>query len=106
MQREQRILSLKQLLQNEPEDVFLNYVLGIEYAAINKLTEAKDQFITVINLDPQYIAAYYQIGKVFEKENDKEAALNYYRTGALNAKEQNNNKPLAEFEEAIFLLED
>jgi tetratricopeptide (TPR) repeat protein len=106
MDQGKRIDSLLELLKTEPNDVFLNYVLGIEYAAIGKIEEAKDQFIKVILLDGNYIAVYYQMGKLFEKANDTVAAIDYYKKGAQKAKEQNNNKSLNEFNEAIFLLED
>jgi tetratricopeptide (TPR) repeat protein len=106
MEQGKRIDSLLELLKTETNDVFLNYVLGIEYAAIGKTDEAKDQFIKVILLDENYIAVYYQMGKLFEKANDTAAAIDYYKKGAQKAKEKGDRKSAGEFEEAIFMLED
>ena len=106
MEQGKRIDSLLELLKSESNDVFLNYVLGIEYASIGKMEEAKVQFVKVLILDENYIPVYYQIGKLFEKANDVTAAIDYYKKGAQKCKEQKNTKSLSEFEEAIFLLED
>jgi hypothetical protein len=66
MQRSARIDALKRMLETEPMDLFTNYALGIEYANDSEaLLVAQEQFKKVIDLDSDYIAAYYQLGKLF-----------------------------------------
>lgn len=107
MERLGRIGMLEGMLKQEPEDLFLNYALGIEYSNdLATVTLSEIQFKKVLDLDPKYLAAHYQLGKLFESLADKEQALHYYKTGLAIAKEKKDLKSAGEFNEAIFLLED
>lgn len=107
MERSGRIDVLKNMLQQEPNDLFANYALGIEFLNnVDTLGEAEKQFKKTLTLDPNYIAAYYQLGKLFESQSNIAEALNYFRSGLEKARLQKNNKSINEFNEAIFLLED
>ncbi|MCE3260219.1 MAG: hypothetical protein K0S12_1860 [Bacteroidetes bacterium] len=106
MDRLSRIDMLVELLKKEPDDVFLIYALGIEYVAELDLKEAEEKFKRVLSLDENYIAAYYQLGKLFESQLMNEEALKYFRIGLEKAIEQKNNRSVNEFKEAIFMLED
>jgi tetratricopeptide (TPR) repeat protein len=105
MDKIDRIEALLKMLQNEPKDVFLNYSLGIEYVASGTLDLAQEQFLKVLDLEENYIPAYYQLGKLWEQKQDIENSLNYYRKGLQFAMQQKNNKSANEFREAIFMLE-
>ncbi len=106
MDRLGRIDMLIALLAKEPNDVFLNYALGLEYVAELSLAEAELQFKKAIALDPNYFTAYYQMGKLLEAQLKNEKALEYFKEGLTKAAEQKNNKAINEFNEAIFMLED
>lgn len=106
MDRLGRIDMLRELLGKEPEDIFLNYALGLEYVAELALNDAEKQFKKVLELDPEYIAVYYQMGKLFESQLKNEEALHYFKAGLSKAISQKNNKAVNEFNEAIFMLED
>lgn len=94
------------MLKNEPNDLFLNYALGIEYVAELSLQDAELQFKKTLALDENYIAAYYQLGKLFESQLKNADALQYFKLGLQIAKKQKNNKAINEFGEAVFMLED
>jgi len=100
-----RVDMLLDLLENDPGDLFLNYALGIEYASALKAQEAETQFKRVLELDENYIAAYYQLGKLFEAQTKNSEALAYYKAGLEKAREK-KDKSVHEFEEAVFMLED
>lgn len=106
MDRLSRIDMLIDLLKKEPEDIFLNYALGIEYIAELSLVDAERQFKKVLEMNPDYIPCFYQLGKLFESQLKNEDALTYYKAGLQKAVEQKNNKAINEFNEAIFMLED
>src|SRR5689334_18189207 len=107
MNREVRIKMLMNELEKEPADLFINYALGLEYANdLNTVADAESQFKIVLGIDPNYIPAYYQLGKLFETVLRKPEALQCLKTGLEKAKEQKNSKAIKEFNEAIFLLED
>lgn len=103
----ERIHMLKSMLESEPQDLFLNYALGMEYLNdSSNLTQAKTQFQLVLGLNSEYVPAFYQLGKLCELIQQKTEAMNYYQKGMHLAKLQKNNKAVNEFGEAIFMLED
>lgn len=107
MERASRIDMLKSMLEKEPEDQFLNFALGLEFANdVATVEEAEQQFKQVLARDRDYIPAYYQLGKLYESTLKPSEALEIYLLGLKKAKEQKNNKAVNEFSEAIFLLED
>ena len=106
MDRLRRIEMVNKLLEKEPDDIFLNYSLGLEYVAELNLPEAEKLFKKVLALDNNYIAAYYQLGKLYESQTKNAEALIYFKEGLTKAKELKNNKAINEFGEAVFMLED
>lgn len=57
------IEQLETLLAAEPDDVFLNFGLAMQYAQANRIEEAVRQFTRVVSLDPKHTAAYSQWAK-------------------------------------------
>jgi len=106
LERTDRIHTLLDLLEKEPADLFLNYALGLEYVAQSDFIAAESQLKKVIALDENYIAAYYQLGKLFESQLKNPEAIGYYTTGLEKAKVKKDHKAINEFGEAIFMLED
>lgn len=107
MERGSRIDSLKSMLVNEPHDLFLNFALGLEYLTKSEtIGLAEQQFKLVLNYDVNYLAAYYQLGKLLESSERKAQAIELFQQGLTIAKQQKNNKAVNEFSEAIFMLED
>lgn len=95
------------MLLKEPDDLFLNFALGLEYSNdTDTITLAEQQYKTVLSHNSNYIAAYYQLGKLYESTLKKTEALDVYIIGLKKAKEQKNNKAVNEFSEAIYMLED
>lgn len=106
MDQKGRMNSLLDMLKSEPDDLFLNYALGTEYTVISNFAEAEKQFKKVIGLDEGYIAAYYQLGKLFEAQSKTDDAISYYKAGLEKARVKKDNKAINEFGEAIFMLEE
>lgn len=106
MSRTTRVEMILTMLKNEPNDLFLNYSLGLEYFADKDFEKAEESFKKTLTIESDYIPAFYQLGKLFEAQNKTEDALAFYNKGLAFAKEQKNNKAINEFGEAIFMLED
>ncbi len=100
-----RLAQLKNMLELEPNDLFLNYSLGLENMAQSNIIEAEFQFKKALDLNPDYIPAYYQLGKLFEIKNNEKQAILFFKNGLEKAKSVKDFKTINEFEEAIFLLE-
>ncbi len=94
------------MLLKEPNDVFLNYALAMEHLSTEEWKEADLQFKKVLNINPNYLPCFYQLGQVNEKLDNIDIALTYYKQGVEQAKSQNNTKALGELNEAIWMLED
>lgn len=94
------------MLEKEPDDVFLNYALAMEHLATSDYTDAEVQFKKVLEINPSYLPCFYQLGQVHEKLGNNEMALTYYIQGVKLAQSQNNKKALGELNEAIWMLED
>ena len=106
MDRHSRKDMLLMMLEKEPDDVFFNYVLVIEFIGENKLVEAEKQFLKTLTLSAEYLPCYYQLGLNAEKLNKKNEALEHYSKGLEIAKKQKNKKAIHEINEAITLLEE
>ena len=106
MDRLNRIDMLLAMLEKEPDDIFLNYALGTEYVGELDVVQAEFQFKKVLQMEPNYIAAYYQLGKLFESQLKNTEALHFFKLGLEKAKVAKNNKAINEFGEAIFMLEE
>ena len=57
------IEQLEKLLAAEPNDVFLNFGLAMQYVQGGRTEDALTQFARVVELDPRHIAAYQQWAK-------------------------------------------
>lgn len=106
MERINRIEALLSMLQTEPQDIFLNYSLGLEYSANNNFSLAEEQLKKTLGIKPDYIPAFFHLGKIYEQNKNVTEALACYKQGLEFAKEQKNNKAANELSEAIFMLED
>ena len=107
MSSENRKKNILKMLESEPDDVFLNYALAIEHLnSISTLSQAAEQLKKVLRLDPQYVAAFYQLGKVYEATGNIPEALRYFNEGLTVAESKKDKKAAGEFRDAIFLLED
>jgi len=94
------------MLLKEPNDVFLNYALAMEYLANNDLEPAEAQLQKTLSIDPAYLPCFYQLGQIWEKMGDNDKALSFYKQGLALAKLQDNRKAQGEISEAIWMLED
>ena len=107
MKRLGRIEMLEKMLETEPQDLFLNYALGLELVNdISTVADAESQFRIVLDLDPNYIPAYYQLGKLFESLMRNPEAKEFYERGLDVARRKSDTKSVNEFEEALFLLDE
>jgi len=101
--RKEQILNM---LEGEPNDVFLNYALAMEFVSTNELKKADEQLKKVLSIKADYLPCFYQLGQLNEKLGNNDIALTFYKQGVDLAKSQNNNKALGELNEAIWMLED
>lgn len=101
-----RIEQIEEFLKEDPIDSFMNYALALEYIKENELDSAIEQLVKTKEIDPDYKAVYYQLGKVYESIGENEKALESYSLGMNLTKNDPNRKTYMELKEAYNLLLD
>ncbi len=96
-----RLENLKKMLQDDPQDTFARYALGLEYISAGDNENARDIFEELRVLDPNYVATYYQLGKVYELLGDENEARKVYEKGVYVAASQGDDHTKQELEQAI-----
>lgn len=101
-----RIEALRGFLSEDPDDSFSRYALAIEYGKLGQEADAIREFETVIDKDPDYVATYYQLGKVFERIGRIEDAEKTYRAGITVAGRAGDGHTKEELQAALEALAD
>ena len=96
-----RIKQIKTILNDTPDDEFLNYALATEYVSIGKLQYALKLFNKLLAQSPLYFATYYHLGKLYEKLNDPTRAQKTYEDGLIITKKLNENHAYSELRAAL-----
>jgi len=100
-----RLKMIEQMLETNPKDSFLHYVAALEHQKIGDLNQAIKILRSIIKNDPNYLASYYQLGKMLEEKGKVEEAIEVYKSGKEVAKKQSEMKTLGELSEALMLLD-
>lgn len=95
-----RLSKLLHFLEVEPNDSFILYALATEYNAINDTKNAFHYYLKLINDHPGYVGTYYHLGKLYEKENQKQEAVSIYQQGMLMAKTKRDMHAFSELQGA------
>ena len=93
-------------------DAKLQYNKGIDFYKLGQFEESANCFKRAIDLDPNYIDAYYNLGSILEYLNQKEAALSVFKQIILRKPEDYEavyktavlSKNLGEYEKAKMYL--
>ncbi len=96
-----RLLKLLELQAQNPEDLFNTYAVAMEYLSLQENVKAKLLFETVIQIDKNYVPAYYQLGLLLIKQNNEVDALYVFEKGHEQAKIKNDARAIREFKAAI-----
>ena len=96
----QRIEKIKDFLRQSPDDCFLNHALALEYIKLGNEAAAKELFEKNLKNDPDYIATYYHLGKLKERQGKEPEAIALYETGMEKAKTAGDNHSYNELQAA------
>ncbi len=101
-----RVEKLLQYLQQMPLDNFLRHALALEYIKLEKDNEARILFESILKESPGYIGSYYHLGKLLERNNEKQLAIEWYEKGMAEAKIANDqhayNELQAAYEDLVY----
>ena len=96
-----RLEQLQEFLEQNPSDPFLKYCLALEYQGNNDDGNARSIFEELLSVNPQYLATYYQLGKLYERVGNNELAIKTFEAGKIVARDQKDNHTLSELQSAL-----
>ncbi|MGZ3846286.1 MAG: tetratricopeptide repeat protein [Flavisolibacter sp.] len=82
-----RISKLKEFLESNESDSFIQHALALEYVKAGDDAEARRLFEKLLLQNEDYLGTYYHLGKLLERNDEKQNALRWYEKGMLKAKE-------------------
>lgn len=101
-----RISKLKEYLEANPTDSFLQHALALEYIKIGNDEDARRLFEEILNREPGYIGSYYHLAKLLERMEQTDEAIAVYEKGMEEAKKEGDNHAFGElrgaYEELTF----
>lgn len=100
-----RMEMIEEMLVKNPDDTFLNYAAALEHKKNKQPKKAIRIFKKIINQDPDYLATYYQLGKLLEEVGKTSEAIAVYKKGRELARKTKDIKATGELSEALMLLD-
>ena len=101
-----RLEQLHNFLTASPDEPFILFALAKEYEKANDLPQALTYYVQLRATTPQYVGLYYHLGKLFEKIEQPEKAMEVYKTGMTVAKQEKDMHAYSELAGAKMNLGD
>ena len=95
-----RVEKLKEFLQENPADSFVQHALALEYIKAGDDGAAQKLFEDILQREPTYVGSYYHLAKLFERNGNNEAAVKWYEKGMEEAKKAGENHSYNELRSA------
>ncbi len=95
-----RIEKLKDFLQENPQDSFVQHALALEYIKAGDDSTAQKLFEEILQREPEYIGSYYHLAKLFERRGNIEMAIKWYEKGMEEAKKAGESRTYNELRSA------
>ena len=95
-----RIEKLKEFLEQNPADSFVQHAMALEYIKAGDDTTAQNLFEDILQREPSYVGSYYHLAKLFERNGNNEAAIKWYEKGMEEAKKAGQNHAYSELRSA------
>ncbi|MDP6542278.1 MAG: hypothetical protein QF444_06300 [Phycisphaerales bacterium] len=80
-----RLSQLRNLLDKDPHDAFCMYAIAMEYSKNRNQTEAIAWFDRTLEVDPQYIYAWFHKARAQELSGDTKGAKETLKIGIMQA---------------------
>jgi len=91
-----RIEKLRQYLEENPSDSFLQHALALEHVKLGEEEKAEDLFREILTREPGYVGSYYHLAKLYERMGKTEDAIRTYERGMEEAKKAGDNHAFGE----------
>jgi Tfp pilus assembly protein PilF len=81
-----RIEKLKEFLQANPKDSFVQHALALEYIKLGNDGEARILFENILDRESGYVGSYYHLAKLLERIGENDSAIKICEKGLVEAK--------------------
>ena len=88
-----RLDALKTMAEKKPDDAMIHYGLGTEYRKAGDNLNAAEAFRTVVRVNPDYTAAYQELGSILLDLDERDEARRVFEQGILVADRTGAWKP-------------
>jgi len=95
-----RVEKLKEFLEQDPADSFVQHALALEYMKAGDDAAAQKLLEDILQREPSYVGSYYHLAKLFERNGNNEAAIKWYEKGMEEAKKAGENHAYNELRSA------
>jgi len=95
-----RLNKLLAFLVTEPNDPFILYALATEYNTLNDTEQAFHYYLKLVAEHPLYVGTYYHLGKLYQKVQQEDKAIEIYQLGMQRAREKGDRHAFSELQGA------
>lgn len=99
-----RIEQLSAHLAAFPQDDFAKYAIAMEWGNMENWENARLHFEELLANNPNYVGAYYHLGRVLEELGEDDTAEAVYKKGITIATQQGNTHAAGELRGALDML--
>ena len=100
-----RLKSLLELYDKDPNDSFISYGIALEYISREDYQKAEKYLSSLLKSDPDYVPAYMQLAQIKEKLSCFDEAAVLYKKGIKAARDQGETHAANEMEGFLNELE-
>ncbi len=93
-----RVAALKEVLAENPNDAFARYGLAMEYSKAGDVAGALAEFKTVLEHNPDYVAAYQMAGQMLVSSGRIEEAAKMFQDGIACARRIGDQHAVSEMQ--------
>ncbi len=104
MNDSERVAMLKEVLAANPNDAFARYGLAMEYSKAGDIDAALAEYKRVIEVNPDYTAAYQMAGQMLALAGRSEEARQMLEAGIACARRAGNLHAVSEMQGMLDLL--
>ncbi len=97
----QRRQKIEEMLQLEPQDIFLRYSLAMELSKEGQLAESLELLRALCEAAPPYVPAFFRSAQLLADHDDVEGAREFLRVGVETAREQGDLHAAGEMGEML-----
>ena len=99
--KQNRLEQLLGFLNDAPDDPFNLYALATEYVKRDEDLEARAYFEQLVDNHPDYIGTYYHFGKLLERADETDKAMEIYRAGIERGEAAGKDRDVRELKDAL-----